>query len=125
MPRQQMITFHGHNPYNPDASYRMIIRAVELIDRSTVLHVVLEHLDEEYAGRRVEASFKLPARPNSLATALYAACGCDTSAGAKVSIKEPEGKTIRARFALSANGTDWTMAGFEPDAAAIPKNASG
>ena len=108
MPRAWIETVSDWPSLIPARLYQCRVREVAKQASSKAIRVLLEHLDDEQAGRVSEAVLPLPIRPEGLGASLFRATSVDVAVGAKLSPKDLTGRVVGVRFRACGNG------GFEP-----------
>jgi len=114
MPRDITIPIVDYPDRTPGRAYRLRLCALNRPRKQSHLLALLEHLDAEQAGRRLEVQLSLPCYPTGLTAELVAACGHPVQPGTSIRVKDCINKVVIVRFRRSESG-DSEVASFEPE----------
>lgn len=107
MPREPTAPVRDFPPLKQGVLYPVLVTGIDNSDGC--LHVVIEHLDGDQAGR--EHVLNQPIRPSGRPAELLRSCGLEVSPDKRIPFKRALGAEIGARFRQGPSG--WTVARFE------------
>ena len=113
MPRQWQLEIQPWDPLDGKRWYRARVVSIARNSKPAGISVLLEHLEEDQAGRR-HSIILPPPRPEGLTAEFFRACGMEVSAGKALTPKDATGAVIKCRFVPADIDDGYQASSFGP-----------